>query len=103
MTGYRGKARRRSNRASALYVGFAIVACLLFGYFAAITGNLLPPFVDDFRPSPVGTVLWILASVFLIRANGNIDGERFAPQTLRWLAVAFFVLGIVVMVVPVFV
>jgi hypothetical protein len=47
----------------------------------------------DFGMAPLGLVLWGIAWTYVERARARRPNETFAPRTLRWTALGFFVLG----------
>ena len=100
MAGYRQRDSRSLNKVDALAGGLAMVASLLCLLFAASTVKLVPPLFGVLGASPEAPVMWVLASTFLMRANGSNKEERLKPRTLRRLALAFFVLGAVLMIIP---
>lgn len=99
MAGYRQQERRSLGKVEVVASGLAIVASMLCLLFAAVTAKLIAPIFGIFSASPAAPAMWVLASTFLMRSSEANEHERLSPQTLRRLALGFFVLGAAMMVV----
>jgi hypothetical protein len=100
MAGYRPHERQSWTRENIAAGALAILAAVLCVLFAAATVQLGVPLLDRLhgKVSPVGPVMWILASTFLMRANAKNPDERYSPRTLRLVALLFFLLGVAMMI-----
>jgi hypothetical protein len=105
MSGYRDRTSfdpsgrtRPSTRLEKAVAVLAIVAGLLLMFSVFAGSKNAPAYLRqfDWGIAPLGLVEWGMAWVYIERAGANRPDERYSQRTLRFTALAFFLLGLII-------